>query len=325
MFGRRRGEGPALLRGELLSPEGLEARAKTLAGVYTLLPAARAGGRGVLPRLDDNLTALTAAYRSLADDVHRGVAVPPAAEWLLDNFHLVEAEAVAVRHDLPVSYYRKLPKLAAPEMAGRARAHALAVELIGHSDGRLDAERLTRFVVAFQTVTPLTIGELWALPSMLKLALLENLRVVSDGMVAGREARMAADAILAQLEHGDPPGALAEPLANAFVAQLRQRMREHDPRASQLAAAVERTLAARGTTPEDAVRADNQDQATDLVSASNTVTSLRFCATLDWSDFVEQVSAVEDILRRDPAGVYPRMDFASRDRYRHAVEDLADP
>jgi len=107
------------------------------------------------------------------------------------------------------------------------------------------------------------------------------------------------------------------------VAQLRQRMREHDPRISPLAAAVEAALAARATTPEDAVRAENQRQATDQVSTGNTVTSLRFCSTLDWSRFVEQVSPVEEILRRDPAGVYPRMDFASRDRYRHAVEDLA--
>ena len=109
------------------------------------------------------------------------------------------------------------------------------------------------------------------------------------------------------------------------MAQLRQRMREHDPRVSSLAAAVEQALAARGTTPEDAVRSENQRQATDQVSTGNTVTSLRLCATLDWSRFVEQVSPVEEILRRDPAGVYPRMDFASRDRYRHAVEDLAEP
>jgi len=313
------------LRGELLSPEGLEERAKTLAAVFTLLPASRAGGREVLPRLEGNIRVLTAAYRSLADDVHRGVAVPPAAEWLLDNFHLVESEARAVRHDLPVRYYRKLPKLAAREFSGKARIHAMAIELIRHGDGRLDAERLTRFVLAFQTVAPLTIGELWAWPSMLKLALLENLRLLTDGILAGRAARLEADGVLARLESGDTFGSLPDPLLSAFVAQLRQRMREYDPRVSPLAAAVEQALAARGTTPEDAVRSENQRQATDQVSTGNTVTSLRFCATLDWSRFVEQVSRVEEILRRDPAGVYPRMDFASRDRYRHAVEDLAEP
>ena len=322
-------------RGDLLSLEGLEERAKTLAGGFTLAPTSRGRGHDVLPRLDGNLRALSAAYRAFAEDVHRGLTVAPAAEWLLDNFHLVESEARAVRRDLPQRYYRTLPKLAAREHAGRARAHALALELIGHGDGRLDGERLTRFVLAFETVAPLTIGELWALPSMLKLALLDNLRILCDGVLEGRAERRAADAALARLEYRDRPTAgprqlasllasLPRPLPSAFVAQLRQRMREYDPRVSPLAAAMEQALAAAGTTPESAVLAESQRQAIDEVSTANTVGSLRFCSTLDWSSFVERVSVVEEILRRDPAGVYPRMDFASRDRYRHALEELAD-
>jgi|CXWL01.1.fsa_nt_gi cyclic beta-1,2-glucan synthetase len=311
------------LRGEVLSLEGLEDHAKRLAVLFTLAPAARRGRHDVLPRLEENTRILAGAYRVLAEDVHHGTAIPPAAEWLLDNFHLVESEARAVWRDLPVRYYRTLPKLADRELAGQARIHALALELVRHGDGRLDAERLTRFVAAFQTIAPLTIGELWALPSLLKLALLENLRLLADGILGDRLARQAADAAFARLENGRPAGPLPTPLASAFVAQLRQRMREYDPRVTPLAAAVEQALAARGTTPEDAVRGENQRQAIDQVSTGNTVTSLRVCATLDWSRFFEQVSLVEEILRRDPAGVYPRMDFASRDRYRHAVEDLA--
>jgi cyclic beta-1,2-glucan synthetase len=312
------------LKGEFLSLEGLEETAKTLAASFTVAPASRSASLDVLPRLDGNISAITRAYRSLSDDVHGGVAVPSAAEWLLDNFHLVESEAHAVGHDLPARYYRKLPKLAAREHSGQARIHAVALELIRHSDGRLDAERLTRFIVAFQTVAPLTIGELWACPSMLKLALLENLRLLTDGIVGARTARMDADAALARLARGEAQSSLPDPLPSAFVAQLRQRMREYDPRVSPLARAVEQALAAHGTTPEDAVRSESQQQATDQVSMGNTVTSLRFCATLDWRHFVELVSPMEEILRRDPAGVYPRMDFASRDRYRHAVEDLAE-
>ena len=270
---------------------GLEERAKTLAALFTPAPASRRREHDVRPRLDENLRVLAEAYRLLADDVHRGVAVAPAAEWLLDNYHLVESEARAVRRDLPARYYRTLPTVAAREFAGEARIHALALELIRHGDGRLDAERLARFVLAFQTVAPLTIGELWALPSLLKLALLENLRLLADGILAGRAARLEADGALARLEMGDPPGALPDPLPDAFVAQLRQRMHEYDPRASPLAAAVELALAASGTTPEDAVRSENQRQATDQVSTGNTVTSLRFCATLDWSRLVERVSS----------------------------------
>lgn len=313
------------LRGELLSLEGLEERAKTLAAVFTLARDLKPGGHDVRARLQDNIRFLRTAYRALADDVHRGDVVDPAAEWLLDNFHLVESEAQAVRHDLPAGYYRKLPKLAAREHSGKARLYAMALALIRHGDGRLDQERLTRFVLAYQTVAPLTIGELWAWPSMLKLALLENLRILAEGILAGRAARRLADLAVAGLEGGRTRQALPAPLHSAFVAQIRQRMREYDPRVSSLRLQVDAALAAAGTTPEDVVRSEHQRQATDQVSTGNTITSLRLASILDWSRYVERVSSVEQILRRDPASVYPRMDFQSRDRYRHVVEELAEP
>ncbi len=323
-FKRRVPEEAVPFRGEVLSLESLEERAKSLAAVFTLARA-KARGYDVLPRLDENLRVLREVYGVLAGDVHKGEAVPPAAEWLLDNFHLVDAEARAVRHDLPPRYYRKLPKLAAREFSGQARIHAMALELIRHGDGRLDPDRLTRFVAAFQTVAPLSIGELWAWPSMLKLALIENMRRLAEGILAGRTARLAADAALAALERGASPGPLPLPLHSAFVAQLRHRMREHDRRVAVFHALVEEALVDSGTTPEDVVRSEYQRQATDQASTGNTITSIRLCATLDWSRYVERVSLVEQILQRDPAAVYPRMDFLSRDRYRQAVEELSEP
>ncbi len=201
----------------------------------------------------------------------------------------------------------------------------MALALIRHSDGRLDAERLTRFVLAYQAVAPLTIGELWAWPSMLKLALLENLRRIAEALIEGSDARREADALLARLEAGEPALLPPGPLHTAFVTQLRQRMHEADPRVSALHAEVEGVLAGSGTTSEDAVRVEHQRQATDQASTGNSITSLELCSTLDWSRFVERVSMVEQVLRRDPSGVHPRMDFSSRDRYRQAVEKLADP
>src|SRR6187455_1806226 len=171
------------LRGEVLSLESLEERAKTLAAVFTLARDPANVRHDVLAQLRDNMAVLRSAYRLLAEDVRRGAVVDPAVEWLLDNFHLLASQARALRHDLPVRYYRKLPKLAAREFSGQARIYAMAIELIRHGDGRLDMERLTRFMLAYQSVAPLTLGELWAWPIMLKLALLENLRILTAGIL----------------------------------------------------------------------------------------------------------------------------------------------
>ncbi|MGB8931415.1 MAG: hypothetical protein WCC48_09250, partial [Anaeromyxobacteraceae bacterium] len=198
--GRARGEQGDFerpFRDELLSVERLHERARSLAARFTMDPSGRAA-RSVFPRFDDNVRVLREAYRTLAGDVRRGEFVTAAAEWLLDNFHLVASEIRDVRQNLPRGYYRELPKLAAREQAGNARVYALAVELIRHSDSRLDRAQLVRWLDAFQTVAPLTIGELWAWPSMLTLALVENLRRLADETLAARAARRAADAYVAR-------------------------------------------------------------------------------------------------------------------------------
>jgi cyclic beta-1,2-glucan synthetase len=314
------------LRAELLSIEGLEERARALAASFTLARDPRRKARPFFSRLEDNARVLREAYRVLADDVHRGEFVPPAAEWLLDNFHLIEGEIRDTRHDLPRQYYLGLPKLASREMAGIARVYAMALELIRHTDGRLDRHQLVRFMVAYQTVAPLTIGELWAWPSMLKLALLESLRRLADETLQGRDARLTADGYLAQISGAEDtaPLALPEVLETAYVVRLLQRMREYGPLVSPVRAAVEERLAAQGMTAEDSIRTEHQSQAAGQVSVANAITSLRLCSTLDWTLYFENVSLIEQVLQRDPAGVYGRMDFLSRDRYRQAVEELAE-
>ena len=327
-FGRAR-RAPAAperpFRDELLSVERLDERARSLAARFTVDPSRRAA-RSVFPRFDDNVRLLREAYRTLADDVHRGEFVTAAAEWLLDNFHLVASEIRDVRQNLPRSYYRELPKLAAREQAGNARVYALAVELIRHSDSRLDRAQLVRWLDAFQTVAPLTIGELWAWPSMLKLALVENLRRLADETLAARAARRAADAYVARIDaegKGSPPP-LPRALHPALVVQLLQRVREYGPRLSAVRNGLDAHLGVDGQTAEEAIRGEHQREAAAQVSVANVVTSLRLCSTLDWTRFVEAVSLVERVLQRDPAGVHARMEFLSRDRYRQAVEELAE-
>ena len=315
------------LRDELLNIERLEERAKALAARFTLDPNPRLMARSVFPRFDDNARVLRAAYRTMADAVHQGEFVSPAAEWLLDNFHLVASEIRDIRQNLPRGYYRKLPKLALRELAGTARVYAMAVELIRHSDSRLDRQQLVRFMNSYQTVAPLTIGELWAWPSMLKLALIENLRRLAEGTLVAREARRAADAYVARLDGTGPaaPPPLPSVLHTAYVVQLLQRVREYGPHLSPVRTAVEEHLAAQQMTTEDAIRSEHQRQAAAQVSVANAITSLRLCATLDWSQYFEAVSLIEQVLQRDPAGAYGSMDFLSRDRYRQAVEELAEP
>jgi cyclic beta-1,2-glucan synthetase len=315
------------LRDELLSIERLEERGLALAASFITDPSPRRRARNIFPRFDDNARVLRDAYRTLADDVRTGQFVTAAAEWLLDNFHLVTSEIRDIHQNLPRTYYRQLPTLASREHARDTRIYAMAVELVRHSDSRIDRQQLGVFVTSFQRVAPLTIGELWAWPSMLKLALIENLRRLAAETLESRRARLAADGYLARIER--EPADTARPLPSdlelSSVVQLLHRVREDGPRLSAIQMAIEAQLTVQGTTTEAVIRDEHQRQAADQVSVANAITSLRLCSALDWRQYVESVSLVEHVLQRDPAGAYGRMDFLSRDRQRQAVEELAAP
>jgi cellobiose phosphorylase len=318
----------ALGTGEgLLSIELLEEHARRLAALLSIAPGrrGRGSGRAHLRRLNGHMRALREVYAQLAED-GRYEAMSPAAEWLVDNFHIISAAARDIHHDLPPAFFRRLPHVATDEFAGFPRIYALALELIGSSAGRLDAQRLQRFISAFQSVTPLTIGELWAWPSALKLALLDHLRARGDILADTRAHRVAADRMAAAIE-ATPAGSREWPadIHHAFVTRLLQRTRALGVLASGLHQELEAALTARGQTVEDAIRAEGQHQAVEQAGVANLIGSLRLISTFDWSEFFESVSLVEQVLQRDPAGVYGRMDFRSRDRYRHAVEELAVP
>lgn len=269
---------------------------------------------------------LESAYRTLAQDVREGAFVTPATEWFLDNFHLITSELVDIRKHLPRRYFRELPSLSTREHAGEARVYAMAVALLRHTDSRLDLPQLTAFLNNYQRVSPLTLGELWAWPSMLKLALIENLRRLADEILDSRAARRNADHYIARHDAGAPtaPVVIQPDAHDAYLMQLLHRAREYDARRSPLRAALDAHLSRRGLVAEEIVRSEHQRQAASQASVANAITSLRLATTIDWRLYVEAVSLVDNVLRRDPSGVYARMDFLSRDRQRRAVEELAD-
>src|SRR5687767_4229614 len=238
---------------ELLSVELLEEHARRLAALISTAPQGSSNGRSHLRQLKAHMRALRQIYTHLAGDTERE-AVSPAAEWLLDNFHIIAAAARDIQHDLPPSYFKRLPRVAADEFSGLPRIYALAVELVGTSAGRIDAQRLQRFIAAFQSITPLTIGELWAWPSMLKLALIDYLRERGDVLAETRAHRVAADRLASVLEAApDGTGDWPAHVHPAFVTRLLRRSRALGTIASTLHRQLDAMLSQRGETIEDAI------------------------------------------------------------------------
>lgn len=338
VFGAFRGHDGALsmeqpLRSELLSADQLNEHAIALAVSHDV--DVRRGADRLLPRLAESQAALLAAYELVNNAAKHGQGIAPAAEWLLDNFYFVETQIRTARRHFPRGYSRELPRLMSGPLAGYPRVYAVALELISHVDGRVDAQNLSRFVASYQTKVTLKLGELWAIPIMLRLALIESLRRVAVRMSAGWKDRDAAslwaDRMLevAEKEPGKLVMVLVDmiraepPLNSAFVAELARSLRGQNPALTLPLGWLEQRLNEMDRGIDQLIQVEGQNQAADQVATSNSINSLRFLSAMDWREFVERTSAVEQILRGDPAGIYERMDFATRDRYRHVVEEIA--
>ncbi|HEX7577704.1 MAG TPA: cyclic beta 1-2 glucan synthetase, partial [Verrucomicrobiae bacterium] len=328
----RPGAGEPPLRAELFSVEQLTRHAKALAASHQVVT--RQGSNNLLARLGQNEDILRTFNRATIA-VNPGRRITPAAEWLLDNFYLIEEQIQMAKRHLPHGYSRELPRLLNGPCTGLPRVYDIVLELISHVDAQIDAGPLSAFIAAYQTVHSLKLGELWAIPIMLRLGLIENLQRITTRLTIAREDRDLADLWVNRLQEmaENNPSHLVIvvadmaksdlPLSSSFVAEFCQRLSRQSPVLHLARGWLEQRLGQQGLSIEQLVQLESQNQAADQVSVSHSITSLRFLSAMDWKEFVEKLSLVEKILRTDPANVYGAMDFSTRDRYRHSVEFLA--
>jgi cyclic beta-1,2-glucan synthetase len=320
-------------RSELYNSEQMNNHGQVLARSHRLMK--RNTGDRLLKRLDANEKTLEEVRSLLVESISAGKTITPGAEWLLDNYYLIEEQMILARKHLPKGYSEALPCLSEGISAGMPRAYDIVLEIISHSDGRVDVKSLSSFIASYQENTVLTLGELWAIPIMLRLGVIENLRRISGKIALDVIDRNLADYWADRMTTTvkEEPGNLiltiadmarSKPVLNsAFVAGFTRELQGKGPALALPLSWMEQQLTGQGTTSNDLVRQENQKQASDQVSVRNSIGTLRVIGATDWRDFVEELSHVEAVLRQDPAGTYPLMDFATRDRYRHVVEATA--
>ncbi len=328
----RAGANEPPLRAELFSVEQLARHARALAASHSSIT--RKGTNGLLSRLDSNERNLR-AFNRVTRAGNPGCRLAPAAEWMLDNFYLIEEQIQMARRHLPRGYSRELPRLQEGPSTGLPRVYDIVLELISHVDAQIDAIPLGAFIDSYQSVDMLKLGELWAIPIMLRLGLIENLQRITSRLETARaDCELAAiwAVRLQEIAETNPSqlvivvADLAKSeisLSSAFVAEFCLRLSQGSPLLQLARSWLDHILIERGQSVEELVHLDGQNQAADQVSVSHSIGSLRFLSSMNWKEFVETLSIVEMTLRCDPADVYSDMDFSTRDQYRHAVETIS--
>ncbi len=326
---------PHAIRADLFGTERLEHHAISLATEHRVV-VVRGSGRRMSRRLKDNAAELLVAYQASAASLRAGHAITPAAEWLLDNFHTVDAQLRQIKADLPPDYYHQLPKLQDGPFAGYPRVLELAWAYVAHTDSLFSAPILIRFVQAYQTVQPLTIGELWAIAITLRIVMIENMRRLSMQIVAAQQVRLQADQVVDRVVAGYPGGlsvveSLVAGLTRAdapgtdapdiFCAQIAKRMRGADPSETPLLGWLQDRQQKAGSSIEAIVMTAQHRQGASNITMRNLVTSMRLISEVDWAEFFETVSLID--VRLCAAFDFAAMDFPTRNDYRTAIETLA--
>ncbi len=319
----------------LLSPEALEKHAVEIARNHTVTKDKRSA-RWLLARMNDNYRFITEVYKKLNEHVNNKKSTVAAAEWLLDNFYIIERQVKEVRQNLSRKNYGKLPVLHEGSLQGYPRVYAIALELVAHTDGSFDDKVLIGFIKAYQSERLLCTAELWALAMMIRIALIENIRRIcekinesQDQLVKGQEL---VSLILSKID--EPSEMLLQrakekmkgidKLHSSYAEYVLQKLKKEGHKVVPIVHYVDEKLVGQDTTAEKIIRQEHQNQAVIQVSMGNSITSFRLIATLDWSEIFEALSQVEEILRQDPGNIYLQMDFESRNYYRNQVVDLAE-
>jgi len=317
--------------GAPLSPAQIQEHAQRLAKDHEVDPKTRRNAE-LLRRVENAHQWVHQVCLSLSEASRLEQGTPPTAEWILDNEYVVESNARDVQLNLPRRFYQELPALANGPYRGLPRIYGLAKELVSSAEWRIDRENILAFIEAYQSVRTLTIGELWAVPQMLRIALMESIRDLAAGALTelreGEFADFWANRLITA-NRRDPKqlfSILAELAANQpnpspyFATQLVGHIYNEDAALAPVQSWIERTY--RNSLSELNLREQNR-QTKDQISIGNAFTSLRQLALLDWRGVFERLSRVERLLRFDPSGVYSKMDFDTRDRYRRTIEELA--
>jgi len=289
----------------------------------------------LLSRLSNNEKELNYVRKLLVEAIKDNSIITPAGEWLIDNFYLIEEQIRTAKKYLPKKYDKALPQLIDKKASGLTRVYEIALQIISHSDGQVDLEHLSTFIKSYQCVSPLQLGELWAIPTMLRLALIENIRRISALIATDKIDKNLADYWAKQLlniSEYDPKNILLvtgdmarsnPPLTGAFVSEMFRQLLGKGSALALSLTWIEQKLNEDGITSNELISAEIQIQAINQVSIGNSIGSLRLINSLDWHVFVEENSIVEHTLCKDHGGIYSKMDFSTRDRYRHVVEHIS--
>ncbi|MGI6449687.1 MAG: GH36-type glycosyl hydrolase domain-containing protein [Desulfitobacteriia bacterium] len=289
-------------------------------------------GKSLLPAIKEYSSFIKESYSEINEYYYKTQDVIPAAEWYLDNYYLISELSSALLQDLSKEHESKLRYLVGGDKAGMARTYLLISEYIKSSETELDFEMLKSFVINYQSEAPLSSAEIWSIPLMLKIILLEKIYYHVERILYIQRERASAenwlDSILdgkkKDTSHFDQEFDYSKNFSPVYIERVARSLKEHGPEAKLLLKWLDNVAGKQNMTVEKVISSEQYYLTSQGVKMGHIIATLKQINAQNWSEFFERVSLVQQVLEKDPAGIFKQMDFESRDKYRHLIENLAE-
>ncbi len=286
-----------------------------------------------IPRLKENFEYITEVYNLLSEHLKLEIPIHPAGEWILDNYYIIEKTVKTIIKDMPLKKYRNFIGLENGTYKGFARAYVLAGEIVAYTDGVVDRDNLSGLLESYQSKKNLSMDEIWNIGIFLQIALIEKIRGICEKIYSSQIQKYKVENIIERLvenkqdlkfknisssknySHGE--------MKYPFIEYMSYRLKQYGRQAYAFLNILEEQTNKMGLSITEVIQKEHFDIALKKVSMGNSITSINTILRVNFLEIFEQINGVEEILKKDPAGVYSKMDYKTKAYYRQEIEKIA--
>jgi len=320
------------IKGALLDQNQLENYLEKVASEH-ILQAKSNKDTYPIPRLEENFKQITKTYDILNSNLKLGINIHPAGEWLLDNYYIIEETYRTIKKELSLKKYTNFVGIQNGEYEGFARIYVLASEIVGYTDGRIDGDKLKSFLNAYQNKKTLGMEEIWNISVFLNISLIEKIRNVCDKVYFVQIQKYKVESIIERLVENkqDEDLVYKRHVENSklpfskepFIEYLSYRLNGYGKKSVPYLKILDEQVEKTGTTIGEIIKKEHFDIALKKLSIGNCIKSIKDIQRINFTAIFEKINGVEEILKKDPANVYSKMTYKTKEYYRNKIKELS--
>lgn len=288
-----------------------------------------------IPKMKENFEIIEEVYNLLNEHIKLGIPIHPAGEWLLDNFYMLEETYQTVIKEMPLKKYTNFLGISNGTYKGFARIYVLAAEIVAYTDNKIETKVLSDLLNAYQKKKTLSMEEIWNIGIFIQIALIQNIKDICEKIYFSQMQKYRVENILERLVEnkqtlkyknlGDYKqrvkgyGEMKYP----FIEYMSYRLKKYGKAAYPFINILEEQVNKLGTSIDEVVRKEHFDLALKKVSMANSITSIKELLRMDFMQIFQTINGVEEILKKDPANVYNKMDYKTKEYYRNKVKEIS--